>query len=137
MAKSLFLCKYQETSTGRYIDGTEETIETCFIDEDIFQHFEKWEVWCKQEIFEDEEEKESTNVIEYIDHDKIESVIKEMQKLFLDKRYEKIQRKELEENPHLLTNVIKKFRTICNIIFLLQLKFDQYPTDSRVIVQLG
>ena len=134
MTVNLFLCKYPEDSTDRYIEDTEEVIESCFIDEGILQDLKNY--MCEQEIF-DEEGKKVVNTIQHIKHDEIKTVIEKMQKLFLNKRYEKISRKELEKTPELITTVMGEFRTITNIVFLLQIKYDNYLTNNRVLVQLG
>lgn len=133
MAVNLFLCKYPENSTDRYIEDTGDVIEGCFIDKNTLQDLENY--MCEQETF-DKEGKKVANTIQYIKHDEIKTVIEKMQKLFL-KRYGEIPRKELEKNPELLTTVMREFRTITNIVFLLQIKYYNYLTDNRVLVQLG
>ena len=147
MSKSLNLVKYQTDENGNIYENGYVLVESVFISPDLMLEIERCFPLVKMRVLE-EEGSDDAYEIECFDEKDSLSMAKKLRDLFilvLKNEYEQnigssniSESKSVDhiENTNLQTS-IDRFRTITNVISIIDLKNEKYENDFSAVLKVG
>ena len=152
MSQSINLVAYETTSDGKLYETKTDLIETAFVTTDLLAELQKVSPLIEREIFEVVGSEEHY-LIECFNDSDVGSVINRLEDIFLsvlksdgEKLLGNADSQDSESLPSLhsahikssdISESISRFRTLTNIIYIFNLKNNQYGDDSSVVLKLG